>query len=219
MTTTGKVQRKELRQARRDQAAGLVRRILLVGAGHAHLAVLRGFAKEALYGARVTLVTPLARQVYSGMLPGVIAGHYRLHEAQVDIEALCARAYVEFAAGQVDALDLQARRASLEGGETLEYDAISLNPGSLVERSLPGAERTCRSSRSTSFSPRWTGKSSAASRSSAQERPAPSWRWRLATAAQLSRSIRTGRRRPASRQSGSHERCAARASISGPGWR
>jgi pyridine nucleotide-disulfide oxidoreductase family protein len=119
-----------------------VRRILLVGAGHAHLNVLRSFAKEALYGARVTLVTPLARQVYSGMLPGVIAGHYRLDNAQADIEALCSRAYVEFAAGQVDALDLQARRASLEGGEKLDYDVISLNPGSLVERSLPGAERT-----------------------------------------------------------------------------
>lgn len=119
-----------------------MRRILLVGAGHAHLNVLRSFAKEALYGARVTLVTPRARQIYSGMLPGVVAGHYRLDEAQVDIEALCSRAYVEFTSGQVDALDLRARRASLEGGEKLDYDFISLNPGSWVERSLPGAERT-----------------------------------------------------------------------------
>ena len=119
-----------------------MKRILLVGAGHAHLSVLRSFAKEALHGMRVTLVTPLARQIYSGMLPGVIAGHYRLDDAQVDIEALCARAYVEFTPGSVDALDLQARRASLEGGENLDYDVISLNPGSRVERSLPGAERT-----------------------------------------------------------------------------
>jgi len=119
-----------------------VRRILLVGAGHAHLAVLRSLAKEALYGARVTLVTPLARQIYSGMLPGVVAGHYGLQESQIDIEALCGRAYVEFAAGRVDALDLQARRASLDDGSKLDYDAVSLNPGSVVESSLPGAERT-----------------------------------------------------------------------------
>ena len=119
-----------------------MRRILLVGAGHAHLNVLRSFAKEALYGARITLITPLARQIYSGMLPGVIAGHYRLDDARVDVEALCARAYVEFATGQVDALDPQARRVSLEGGERLDYDVVSLNPGSRVERSLPGAERT-----------------------------------------------------------------------------
>ena len=119
-----------------------MRRILLVGAGHAHLAVLRNFAKEALYGARVTLVTPLARQVYSGMLPGVIAGHYRLADAEIDIQALCRRAYVEFASGRVDALDLEGRRVRLDDGASIDYDAISLNPGSLVERSLPGAERT-----------------------------------------------------------------------------
>jgi pyridine nucleotide-disulfide oxidoreductase family protein len=119
-----------------------VRRILLVGAGHAHLAVLRSLSKESLYGARVTLVTPRARQVYSGMLPGVVAGHYSLEEAQIDIEALCGNAFVEFLAGRVDALDVAARRVSLDDGSRLDYDAISLNPGSLVERSLPGAERT-----------------------------------------------------------------------------
>ena len=119
-----------------------MRRILLVGAGHAHLVVLRSFAKTPLYGARVTLVTPLARQVYSGMLPGVIAGHYRLDEAQVDIAALCGRAFVELVTGRVDALDPQARRASLDDGATLDYDVVSINTGSLVERALPGAERT-----------------------------------------------------------------------------
>jgi len=119
-----------------------VRRILLVGAGHAHLAVLRSFATTPVYGVRLTLVTPLAKQVYSGMLPGVIAGHYRLDDAQVDNEALCGRAFAEFSRGRVTRLDLQARRAQLEDGSALEYDAVSLNPGSLVEDSLPGAQRT-----------------------------------------------------------------------------
>ena len=119
-----------------------MRRILLVGAGHAHLAVLRSFAETPVYGARLTLVTPLATQVYSGMLPGVVAGHYRLEEAQIDIASLCSRAYVDLTIGRVDALELAARRVRLDDGAVLEYDAISLNPGSLVDRSLPGAERT-----------------------------------------------------------------------------
>ena len=119
-----------------------MRRILLVGAGHAHLAVLRSFAETPIYGARLTLVTPLARQVYSAMLPGVIAGHYRLDEAQVDIAALCSRAYVDLVSGSVDALELATRRARLDDGAVLDYDAISLNPGSLVDSSLAGAERT-----------------------------------------------------------------------------
>ena len=119
-----------------------MRRILLVGAGHAHLAVLRSFARAPVYGARLTLVTPLATQVYSGMLPGVLAGHYRLGEAQIDVASLCSNAFVEFVAGRVDALELHARRAKLEDGSAIDYDAISLNPGSLVDASLPGAERT-----------------------------------------------------------------------------
>ena len=119
-----------------------MRRILLVGAGHAHLAVLRSFAETPVYGARLSLVTPLATQVYSGMLPGVVAGHYRLEEAQIDIASLCSRAYVDLTIGRVDALELAARRVRLDDGAVLEYDAISLNPGSLVDRSLPGAERT-----------------------------------------------------------------------------
>ena len=119
-----------------------MRRILLVGAGHAHLAVLRSFAETPVYGARLTLVTPLAKQIYSAMLPGVIAGHYRLDEARVDIPALCSRAYVDLVNARVDALELATRRARLDDGAVVEYDAISLNPGSLVDSSLPGAERT-----------------------------------------------------------------------------
>ena len=71
-----------------------MKRLLLVGAGHAHLVVLRSLKQTPLYGASVTLVTPAALQIYSGMLPGVIAGHYHLREAQVDVAALAG--YVEF---------------------------------------------------------------------------------------------------------------------------
>ncbi len=62
-----------------------MKRILLIGAGHAHLAVLRNLAKKPLYGARVTLVTPEEKQIYSGMLPGLVAGHYRLDEIRIDV--------------------------------------------------------------------------------------------------------------------------------------
>ena len=47
-----------------------MKRVLLIGAGHGHLVVLRSLAEKPLYGARITLVTPYPQQVYSGMLPG-----------------------------------------------------------------------------------------------------------------------------------------------------
>ena len=68
-----------------------MKRILLIGAGHAHAVVLRALAKNPLHGARITLVSPLATQLYSAMLPGLIAGHYARREAELDIARLDSR--------------------------------------------------------------------------------------------------------------------------------
>jgi selenide,water dikinase len=116
-----------------------VRRILLVGAGHAHLAVLRSLVKEPLDGARFALVTPRARQVYSGMLPGVVAGHYRRDEAEIDVARLAARAGAEFIEGEVVSFDAQGRTATLREGAELEFDCASLNAGSLADTAIPGS--------------------------------------------------------------------------------
>ena len=50
-------------------------RLVLVGGGHAHVEVLRELAL-APAAADVTLVTQAPWLVYSGMVPGVVAGHY-----------------------------------------------------------------------------------------------------------------------------------------------
>ncbi len=116
-----------------------MKRILLIGGGHAHLAVLRALVKEPLHGARFALVSPRAKQMYSGMLPGVVAGHYRRHEAEIDLARLTEAAYAEFIEGEVSKLDHERRVATLHDGAELEYDLVSLNVGSLVERPFPGA--------------------------------------------------------------------------------
>lgn len=113
---------------------------MLIGAGHAHLVLLRSLAQAPLYGARITLVTPHARQIYSGMLPGLVAGHYRLEQATVDVAALAEKAYVELVEGSVAALDPARRKLRLEQGAELDYDVLSLNAGSATDASLPGAK-------------------------------------------------------------------------------
>lgn len=115
-----------------------MKRILLIGAGHAHLAVLRNFARKALYGARVTLVTPQATQLYSGMLPGLIAGHYRLEDVRIDLAGLAARAHAELVQGTVQALDLAAKVARLSDSTELRFDVVSINIGAAIDRSVPG---------------------------------------------------------------------------------
>jgi len=116
-----------------------VKRILLAGAGHAHAVVLASLARNPLYGAAVTLVTPRARQIYSGMLPGVIAGHYAEEQAMIDVAGLAARAQVELALDSIVALDAARRTATLAGGRRIAYDLLSLNVGSRIELSAPGA--------------------------------------------------------------------------------
>ncbi len=100
-------------------------RLLLAGGGHAHAVVLR-----ELRGADVTLVTPYPHHTYSGMVPGFIAGHYRLDEIRIDLAKLAARAGAKLVLGRVTALDAARRLARLEDGTEIPYDIASLNLGS-----------------------------------------------------------------------------------------
>jgi pyridine nucleotide-disulfide oxidoreductase family protein len=102
-----------------------VRRLLLLGGGHAHVVVLR-----AVRGLEATLVTPYPYHTYSGMVPGLVAGHYRLEEIRIDLAAQAARAGVKLVLGKVAALDAARRLARLEDGTEIAYDRASLNLGS-----------------------------------------------------------------------------------------
>jgi selenide,water dikinase len=116
-----------------------VKKVLLIGAGHAHLAVLKKLAEKPLYGARFMIVTPRSKQIYSGMLPGLIAGHYRLRDIEVDVQGLAGRAAAEYQPGELRSLDLKDKTVRLGDGTVLEYDLLSLNVGSGVDQSIPGA--------------------------------------------------------------------------------
>jgi pyridine nucleotide-disulfide oxidoreductase family protein len=80
----------------------------------------------------VTLVNPRPRFVYTGMVPGVIAGHYRLEDCAVDLEALARRANARFVPGAIFRIDSANRRVHCADGETVDYDILSLDVGSRV---------------------------------------------------------------------------------------
>ncbi|MDX1376025.1 MAG: FAD-dependent oxidoreductase, partial [Burkholderiales bacterium] len=118
-----------------------MKRVLLLGGGHAHAYVLRMLLDEPLPGARVTLVTPYDRHTYSGMLPGLVAGHYAVDDVQIDLARLAAAAGAELLRAEVAGLDAAERRVRLADGATLEYDLASLNVGSLPNTApVPGSE-------------------------------------------------------------------------------
>lgn len=106
-------------------------RLVLLGGGHAHLAVLASLAREPIAGLSVRLVTPEPRAIYSGMLPGWVSGRFSLDECAIDLPALAAAARTELHLARADAVDAAARSVALEQGSPLAYDVLSLDVGSI----------------------------------------------------------------------------------------
>ncbi|WP_226642372.1 selenide, water dikinase SelD [Microbulbifer variabilis] len=114
--------------------------IVLVGGGHAHAIVLQMWAMNPLPGARLTLVSPQIQTAYSGMLPGMVAGHYSLDDTHIDLARLCRAAGARFIQACAHHVDVKARTVSLLGRPPLEYDLLSLDVGATPVRELPGSE-------------------------------------------------------------------------------
>ena len=54
-----------------------MKRVVLVGAGHAHMDVLRGWVDAPVPNVELVLVSPSRLAPYSGMVPGWLQGTYR----------------------------------------------------------------------------------------------------------------------------------------------
>ena len=114
-----------------------MKRLLLLGGGHAHIEVLRALAQQPVAGWEITLASPFARQLYSGMVPGVVAGHYALDECAIDLAALARRAGAAFRMTSAALVDASRREVALADGTSARYDLLSVNIGALVH--LAGA--------------------------------------------------------------------------------
>jgi pyridine nucleotide-disulfide oxidoreductase family protein len=118
-----------------------VKRLVLVGGGHAHAIVLRAFGRQRPAGVDATLVTPFDRQLYSGMLPGWIAGHYPLEALSIPLAPLARAAGVNLVLDRVTGLDIERRDAITATGARLPFDALSLATGSdIATAGIAGVE-------------------------------------------------------------------------------
>jgi selenide,water dikinase len=107
-----------------------VKRLVLVGGGHSHVEVIRRIGQKPSVGLHVTLVSPQRYTAYSGMLPGLVAGHYDYAQCHIDLEALCAAACVDWVPDTAAGLDLGQRALRCASGAILTYDVASLDIGS-----------------------------------------------------------------------------------------
>lgn len=112
----------------------VMKRLVLVGGGHAHLSVLEKLARMSshtpLQGTEVILITPNRYQNYSGMLPGWISGHYTREQSRVDLQPLLTASGVRIILATVVAMSADARTLTLSDGQQMTYDFLSLDVGS-----------------------------------------------------------------------------------------
>ncbi len=117
----------------------LTKHLVLIGGGHSHLEVLRQFSLNPLPSVKLTLISDEINTPYSGMIPGLIAGHYTPEQAHIDLSPLAVCANATFVVGQVTRIDPTGQLIYVANRPPIAYDLVSLNIGSTPEMSAVGA--------------------------------------------------------------------------------
>lgn len=128
-----------------------IKKLLLLGAGHAHVHVLASLAQHRPADLDVTVLTPFAYQTYSGMTPGFVAGHYAEADCRIALEPLVRAAGARWVQGRCNGIDLVGNTVGITatGGAqgvpaALGFDELSIDTGAVIDRArleadMPGA--------------------------------------------------------------------------------
>ncbi|MEX5728131.1 selenide,water dikinase [Rhodovulum iodosum] len=137
----------------------LTRDLVLIGGGHAHALVLRSWGMKPVPGVRLTVINPAPSAPYSGMLPGLIAGHYRRDQLEMDLVPLARHAGARLILGRAVGIDRAMQRVIVEGRPPVRYDVASLDIG--VTSALPDvpgfAEHAVPAKPLADFAEAWEG--------------------------------------------------------------
>jgi NADH dehydrogenase FAD-containing subunit len=128
-----------------------IKKLLLLGAGQAHLQALARLARHHPGNLDVVLLTPFPHHTGHGCLPGFVTGQHTADEGRVALEPLVRAARARWLQGRCTGLDAATRQVQITptGGAqgvpaTLGYDLLSIDVGTQPDRpwldaTMPGA--------------------------------------------------------------------------------
>ncbi|MBL0944264.1 MAG: FAD-dependent oxidoreductase [Hydrogenophaga sp.] len=116
-----------------------ITRLVLVGAGPAHLAVLGRLAAHHPGDLQVTLLTRWPHHTPAALLPTLMAGGRTPEQARIALPALLQSAHARALAGHCIALNAEARQLTWQPADgsapqTLDFDLLSLDPAAALDR-------------------------------------------------------------------------------------
>lgn len=111
--------------------------LVIVGAGHAHLTVLKNLRDFEKAGHCVTVVSSSSLHYYSGMGPGMLSGIYRPEEIRFNVKKMSEERGAAFVEDNVVKIHPREKKIDLQSGKEISYDVLSLNTGSYVPTMEP----------------------------------------------------------------------------------
>ncbi len=123
-----------------------IKKLILVGAGPAHLQVLAAFKAAPRADTDVHLIAPYDQVVHTNMLAGMVSGHYSDSACTVELQQLFSNSPVKISYATPRGIDTGASHLQLSNGQVLRYDVLSLNANpnvdrGAVEQQIPGAQK------------------------------------------------------------------------------
>lgn len=110
----------------------MLRKLLLVGAGHAHLTILKNLKAFLNQKYHVTVINAEKYHYYSGMGPGMLSGLYSPEQIGFHIEKMVKHEGGQFIHDQFVRICPEHQTVETQSGKFISYDVVCFNIGSYV---------------------------------------------------------------------------------------
>lgn len=118
------------RSIRMMDSTPVIKDLVLIGGGHAHVHVLKMLGMKPIPGVRVSLITNQIETPYSGMLPGHIAGVYSKEECHIDLGKLSSFSGTRMIVAEACGIDTKLKQITCKDGRPpISYDICSIDIG------------------------------------------------------------------------------------------